>query len=571
MTRVFGQRGRNWRERIKFWPRDASLRSWATRVADRQVFVSLGFLILFLIVAVRVVEIGLTNPDSLQIHRDVPKQEFSRADIVDRNGEELAMTVSGYALYAHPHEMNGDEARRRVAIQLAALIDDIDPDRLAAALTSGRKFIWIKQRLTPEQKQDVHDLGEPGLHFGRRPVRVYPKGKLAAHILGGTTYGDAAVNSAVIVGNAGVEHHMDARLTAPGQSHQPLELSIDSRVQNAVAKYLARGKEEYQANRASAVLMDVQTGEIHALVSLPDFDPNARADHQSSELFCDPVQGVFEFGSTFKIFAAVQAIELGHVTPDSMISNQSFRLGRYKIRSTERGDKMLTLRDVIAQSSNAGVAQLALNIGSAKQRDFLSQLGLLEKSGIEFTEAQNVGPLTPSRWTELETATISYGHGVAVTQVQLAAAYATLVNGGFRVTPTILKRTDMGPATDRVISEETSRAAVELLRAVVTDGTARGANIPEVAIGGKTGTADKQRPEGGYYQEKVLATFASVFPTDNPRYALVVTLDEGTSGDGSKWERSAGRTAVPVATVIIEKVAPLLGLDPNEQRIAARN
>ena len=266
-------------------------------------------------------------------------QWSQRAPIVDRNGVVLATNLPTHSLYAHPREMSNDASRRRVAEKLAALFDDLDEDKLYSRFADGRKFLWLKRRLTPEQRQAVHDMGEPGLYMGPRETRVYPSGRMAAHILGGTSYGKQAVYSAEVIGTAGVEKAKDRFLRDPEKKSQPLELSIDAKAQAVIWETLKAGIAVYSAKRGSAVLMDVHSGEIVAMVSLPDFDPNNRSDHfdfdsgQENPLFCDAVQGVFEFGSTFKIFAAVQAIDLGLVDIDTMVSNRDFRIGKYLIRA----------------------------------------------------------------------------------------------------------------------------------------------------------------------------------------------------------------------------------------------
>ncbi len=570
----YRQYRRHWLDGAKSWLRDGSLQSWSVRAEWRQSLLVFCFVLAFAVAGVRVALVAWSDPTEPRAVLSDSGQWSQRAPIVDRNGVVLAANLPTYSLYAHPHEISNEASRRRVARKLAALFDDLDEDTLYARFADGRKFLWLKQRLTPEQRQAVHDMGEPGIHMGPRETRVYPNGRMAAHILGGTSYGKQAVYSAEVIGTSGVEKAKDRFLRDPGKKSQPLVLSIDSRAQTIVSEKLKAAISVYSAQRGSAVLMDAHSGEIVAMVSLPDFDPNNRANYvdqdsgQESPLFCNAVQGVFEFGSTFKIFAAAQAIELGLVNADTLVSNRNFKIGKYQIKATEHDDGDLTVRDVIAKSSNAGSAGLALRIGKERQQQFLSDLGLLDVSGLELVEAGKVQPLRPRRWGDLETATISYGHGIAVSQVHLAAAYSSLVNGGYRVKPTIIKGGRADSPRVRVISEKTSVAAVEMLRAVVAGGTARSADLGEYSVGGKTGTADKPKPGGGYYKDKVLATFAAVFPTEDPRYVLIVTLDDATSGDGTKWARSAGKTAAPTAGVIISEVSPLLGIRPKSRETA---
>ena len=312
--------------------------------------------------------------------------------------------------------------------------------------------------------------------------------------------------------------------------------------------------------------------EILALSSLPTFDPNDRpnplvdktAEPGDSPLFNRAVQGVYELGSTFKIFAVAQAMELGLVNPESMVdANAPMIWGKHKIKEFENHNygPLLSVTDVIAKSSNVGTAHIALMIGPLRQQAFLKGLGFFEPTSVELIEAPGARPLIPKRWPEIVTITTSYGHGLSASPMHLAAAYAAIANGGVMIKPTLLKRE--GPTTGvRVMSEKTARDSVAMLRRVVTEGTASLGEVPGYEVAGKTGTADKPRKSGGYYKDKVVNTFASVFPASNPQYVLIVTLDEPMDTTLSEPRRTAGWTAVPVAAEIIRRVAPLMGLRP---------
>ena len=415
--------------------------------------------------------------------------------------------------------------------------------------------------------QQVHDIGSPGLLFGPREMRLYPNGPIAAHVLGGASYGREGVNSAEVIGVAGIERTMDDRLRDPANGGAPLKLSLDLSVQAATEEVLAGGMALMNAKGAASVLMDVHTGEVIALASLPDFDPNSRpralleGDQSDDPLFNRAVLGVYELGSTFKIFAAAQAMELGLVNPTTIIDTRGpLRFGRQRISDSHYMKPQLTVADVIAESSNVGTARMALQIGADRQRDFLAQLGLTEPTQIELTEAPTGRPIVPTRWGEVTTATISFGHGLSVSPLHLAQAYATIANGGTRVTPTLLAREAVpGP---QVMRPEVARRSVEMLRRVVTDGTASMGEVEGYQIAGKTGTADKPRPTGGYYDDKTITTFATVFPASDPKYVLIVTLDEPVETSSDEPRRTAGWTAVPVAAEMIRRVGPLLGLRP---------
>ena len=400
-------------------------------------------------------------------------------------------------------------------------------------------------------------------------MRLYPNGRLAAHVLGGAGFGREGVSSAEVIGVAGVEKALDAELRDPGRGDVPLALSLDLTVQAAVERVLDGGMTLMNAKGAAAVLMDIHTGEVRALASLPDFDPNDRprplteGDPGESPLFNRAVQGVYELGSTFKIFAAAQGIDEGLVSRSTMMDiTGPLRWGPHKIRDFRNFGKALSVEDVIVKSSNIGTARIAQKIGVERQQDFLGELGLLSATPIELIEAGGARPLLPPRWSEISTMTISFGHGISASPLHLAAAYSSVLNGGYQVKPTILRQDDpvKGP---RVVSEDTSRQAREMLRAVVSRGTASLGDVPGYRVGGKTGTADKAKTRGGgYYEDKVIASFATVFPADAPEYVLVVTLDEPVETSGKEPRRTAGWTAVPVAAEVIRRVAPLLGLAP---------
>lgn len=489
-----------------------------------------------------------------------------RADITDRNGRVLATNLLTHSLYGHPQQMVDPEG---AASALAEIFPDLDQERLVKDFTGKRTFVWIKKKLSPEQMQAVHDIGEPGLLFGPREMRLYPNGHLASHILGGSTFGHEGVSSAEVVGMAGVEKAFDGWLRDPSNDGAPLALSIDMTVQAAMEEVLANGMRVMNAKGATGILMEVKTGEIVAMASLPDFDPNDRprplltGDPSDSPLFNRAVQGQYELGSTFKIFPIAQAIDAKLVNPRTMINSSSpMKIGKYLIHDFHNYGGQLSVADIIAKSSNVGTVRVAQMLGPERQKDFLQKLGFFEPTPLEMSEAPTGKPLVPQRWPAVTAATVAFGHGLAASPVHLASAYATVANGGKRVRPTLVHGRGEQNG-EQVLSPEAAKTAVELLRGVVTRGSGRSSNVEGYEIAGKTGTADKPRPSGGYYRNKVVATFASVFPASHPEYVLIVTLDEpsvGTAGGGEA--RTAGLTATPVAAEVIRRVAPLLGLRP---------
>ncbi|KAA9009836.1 peptidoglycan D,D-transpeptidase FtsI family protein [Histidinibacterium aquaticum] len=535
------------------------------RAEGRLLVLGALFFFAFAVVGGRMGVLAGSEPSEPQVAGGGNPIISSRADITDRNGRILATNLETHSLYAQTRDMIDPRA---AADGLAAIFPDLEAEELYKDFTGNRHFLWIRRQISPEQMQAVHEIGEPGLLFGPREMRLYPNGSVAAHILGGTKYGEEAVNAAEIEGVAGVEKYFDDYLRDPANEGAPLELSIDLSVQAAVERVLAGGMMLMNARGASAVMMDVHTGEIVSMVSLPDFDPNTRppitqGDRADSPLFNRAVQGVYELGSVFKIFTIGQAVELGLLNGETMIDTTGpLTWGRFRIRDFHNYGPELTATDVIVKSSNVGTARVAMQIGAERQRDFLGELGLLEPTGLEMVEAPTGRPLLPPNWSEISTMTISYGHGLSSSPVHLAQAYASLLNGGTRVTPTLLRRTRPQQG-ERIVSEQTSALARHMLRQVVVRGTASFGEVPGYEVGGKTGTADKPTPQGGYYDDKVIATFASVFPADDPRYVLVVSLDEPVETSSDEPRRTAGWTAVPVAAEIIRRAAPLMGLRPD--------
>ena len=522
------------------------------------------FIISFGVIGMRMTALAVSAPSEPKARATAAQILASRADIIDRNNRVLATNIETHSLYAHPqHVVNPVTAAR----QLAEIFPDIDAVKMEARLKGARKFLWLKSAISPEEKQAVHDIGDPGLLFGPREMRLYPNGQLAGHILGGTTFGEQGVHSAETLGIAGVEKAFDGFLRDPKFNGRPLQLSIDLSVQSAMEEVLYGGMRLMNAKAASAVLMEVHTGEILALSSLPDFHPNNRphmlteGDQADDPLFNRAVQGVYELGSVFKTFAVAQAMELGLVTADTMIDTKRFRWGKYPIKDFKNYGPKLTVENVLVKSSNVGTARLSKMIGGENQKTFLKNLGLLAATPIELVEGPTGKPQFPSNWSEISTMTISYGHGISTSPVHLASAYSTIVNGGTLVKPTVVKQT-VPRIGERIISQKVSMRLRTMLRHVVTEGTASFGEVPGYSVAGKTGTADKPNNQGGYHKDKVLATFASFFPSANPKYVLIVTLDEPEDRAGFEPRRTAGWTAVPVGAEVIRRVAPLLGLAP---------
>ncbi|MDA1131784.1 MAG: penicillin-binding protein 2 [Proteobacteria bacterium] len=505
-----------------------------------------GFLaLIFLSIAARLVI--LASPGAVGLHGSdaagaaVPL----RGDIVDRNGVVLATSLAVASLFADPNQVL-DAAG--AADALAPLLSGMDRDDLLSRLTSDRDFVWLARHLTPRQQADIHNLGIPGIDFRFEQRRVYPHGALTGHVVGFADVDDH--------GLAGVEKGMDDELRAGGGA---LRLSVDIRVQHVLHDELARAMQTFDAVAAAGTVIDVATGEILAQVSLPDFDPNRVTESSADARFNRATLGVYEPGSTFKILTAAMALEYATATLDEKFdATGPLRVDRFTVRDTHPENRWLTMSEVFIYSSNVGAARIAMEIGPERQRAFLERLGLLRRPQFELAEVG--APIVPRPWGEVSMTTIAYGHGIAVSQLHLAAAYAAIVNGGLRVEPT-LRAVDRPVAGERVLSRATSDALGAMLRLNVLRGTGRQADAEGFVVGGKTGTAEKA-VAGGYNTDALISSFVAAFPMDAPRYAVLVMLDEPKGNEATAGFATAGWTAAPATAAIIARIAPLLGVAP---------
>lgn len=480
-----------------------------------------------------------------------------RADIVDRNGVPLARTIAGWSIAIHPKEVIGD--RRTLAIQLARLMPEHDAAWYLRALRSDKSFVYLRKRAMPELVRQVNALGEPAIALGREPVRLYPQGMMAAHVLGFVDDDN--------VGRSGVELMLQRRLTDPAQRGEPMTLSIDSRVQAAVESELNAAMIKFRAAAASAIVLDVHTGEIVAMSSLPSYNPNVGplADGTSHELN-QATQAVFELGSTFKPLTVANAIDQHVITSlaKRYDARDALHVGRFRINDDHPAHRWLNIPEMLTLSSNIVTAQIADELGARRMERYFRSLGFYDRAAIELPNPRR--PMVPHFWARTTVMTTGYGHGIAITPLHLANAYAALVNGGILRPATLLHRSrSQVPAGRRVINAETSATMRRLLRLVVTEGTGRRANAPGMRIGGKTGTADKS-DAGGYNRNARVSTFASAFPMDDPRFVVIAMLDDphGTADTGGF--ATAGMVAAPIVGKVVARIGPLLGVYPDETR-----
>jgi cell division protein FtsI (penicillin-binding protein 3) len=482
----------------------------------------------------------------------------ARGDILDRDGQPLARTIDAWTIAVHPTKVIGDKLA--LAQRLAQLMPERSAEQYFALLRSNKPFFYLRRRASPELVEAVNAIGEPGLALQREPDRLYPQTTLAAHVLGFTDIDGK--------GAAGVERAFDAELSDPAKRGKPVVLSISSKVQQALEAELGAAMQHFSAIGAAGVVMDVHTGEILAMTSMPTFNPNAAGQAGPDQLFNRATLGVFELGSTFKPFTLAMAMDSGVVSGPGQIYNCPDALPAYGhvVHDTHPFGRRCSVAEIMMESSNIGMAQMADQLGTARQKAWLKKMGFLDKAEIELRERGR--PLTPgSRWGPFETMTIGFGQGIAVAPLQLAMGYATLFDGGIYHPPTILKVAagHALPAGRRVFSADTSYRMRALLRLVVMKGTGKKADAPGYRIGGKTGTAQKII-NGRYSQSINLTSFAGVFPMDDPRYVIVVMLDEPKATPETYGFTTAGWNVAPVVSRTVSRIAPMLGVAPDMNR-----
>jgi cell division protein FtsI (penicillin-binding protein 3) len=484
---------------------------------------------------------------------------ITRGDILDRNGIPLAQTIEAWSIGIHPEKVIGD--KRTLARQLARLMPEKSADEYLGILESKLSFTYLRRRATPELVAAVNRLGEPAINLGREPERIYPQGMLAAHVLGFTNFDGEGVS--------GMEKVLEAELTGPARA-SGATLSIDSRVQQALEAELGAAMTKFSAIGAAGVVMDIRTGEVIALTSMPELNPNKPAQQGPDAAFNRATLGVYELGSTFKPFTVAMAMDAGVITSLGQMYNcpKALKAGRFSITDTHPFNRACSVAEIMQESSNIGTAQIAAQLGAARQREFLKRMHFLERVQIELPARGR--PLTPgANWGDISTMTVGYGHGIAVSPLHLATGYATLFNGGLWRPATLLKHDARHPipAGERVFSAETSYQMRALLRLVVTHGTGGKADAPGYRVGGKTGTAEKIIG-GRYSGAAVVTTFAGVFPMEAPRYVVVAMLDDPKATKDTYGFHTAGWNVAPVISGVIGRIGPMLGVMPDASREA---
>jgi cell division protein FtsI (penicillin-binding protein 3) len=483
----------------------------------------------------------------------------ARPEVLDRNGEVLATDVRAPSLFAEPHRIiDVDEAVEL----LTAVIPDLDTAELRERLGSKRRFAWLRREITPKQQREIHKLGIPGIGFLNENKRVYPNGPELSHVIGHVNVDNQGI--------AGIEKWLDNRGLADmhragfASDHQqrPIELAVDIRVQHALRDELVAAQVKFKAKAAAGVVTDVRTGEILAMVSIPDYNPNSPREALDPTRINRITTGVFEMGSTFKALTFAMALDSGKVTLNSSFDARlPLRYGRFNISDYHAQRRVLSVPEIFTYSSNIGTARMALTLGVEAHRNFLKKVGQLDRLRTELPESAE--PIVPKRWGELNTVTISFGHGLSVAPLQAMMGVSALINGGLLIPPTFLKRSEDEAKTlaTRVIKPDTSAMMRYLMRLNAEKGTATKAEVKGYYVGGKTGTAEKV-VNGRYAHNKLLTTFTAVMPADAPRYQLLILLDEPQGLPETHNFATSGWNAAPVAGKVIARIAPMLGVEP---------
>ncbi|QDO99763.1 penicillin-binding protein 2 [Ferrovibrio terrae] len=483
---------------------------------------------------------------------------MERQPIVDRNGQILATNLKIASLYADPRKVQNAAG---AATRLVQALPELPVGEVQAKLASGKSFVWLKRGLTPREQYEVNRLGIPGLYFHNEQRRIYPQGALGVHVVGYTDIDGRGIS--------GIEQHFDEQLKDPTRTGDPLELSIDLRVQHVMRDEIAKTIEYFNAIGGGGIVMDIYTGEIISLVSLPDFDPAEPGTASKESRFNRITLGVYEMGSTMKTLNTAMALDYGSVKlSGGYDASRPIQISRFTIKDDHPKNRWLSVPEIFMYSSNIGSAKMAVDVGPERQREFMQRMGMLNKPALELPEIG--APLVPRQWKTVETMTISFGHGLSVTPLQLATATSAIINGGVLHPPTLIKRPQGMPAPGRqVLRREVSDVMRKLMVLVVEDGTGKKAAAEGYLVGGKTGTSEKVNDRGGYNKKALFNTFVAGFPMHNPRYVVQIMIDEPKGQKSTYGFATAGWTAAPAIGRVINRIAPILGVPPVDENSPA--
>jgi cell division protein FtsI (penicillin-binding protein 3) len=520
-----------------------------------------GFALVALAALLRVAWLGVVQPAPTE-HSMAQALLPSRGEITDRNGTPLARAFPAYALWFNPEAL-GDggtplvKPLPDVVAQLKAIFPDLNVTEATRILAAG-KPTYLRRRVLPEEVNRVNAIGELALETPAETDRHYPQGKLGAHVLG---YVAADGH-----GRVGMEAFLDKRLLDPAARGRPAALSVDLRVQGALEDELASGMRMVNAIGAAGVVLDVDSGEVLALASLPAFDPNKIDAEGQGNMFNRVTNQVYELGSTFKPLTVAAAIDAGTVTDLSRrYPATPYRISGYTIKDLKPKGSSLNVPEMLIHSSNVVTAHIVEDLGTTRLKQTMVDLGMNERPYVELP-ARGF-PIWPGgKWPLLRGVTVGYGHGIAVTPLHLASAYATMVNGGIWRPATLLKVEPGHEARGRqVFKASTSARMNQLLRMITVYGTGRNADAPGFRVGGKTGSAEKPGA-GGYQRTTLVSTFAAAFPMDKPRFVVIIMLDEPKGTAASSYQRTAAWNAAPIVGRLVPRIGPMLGVLPDEGR-----
>lgn len=532
---------------------------WTARF--RVLWVVGGFALVALIALVRIASLAFAGqaPERTSLEDALLPP---RGEITDRNGVPLARAFPAYALWFDPEAM-GDTGSplvrepAEVARALKAIFPDIDESRMTRRLASGRAG-YLRRRLLPEEANKVFALGEVALEIPRETDRYYPQGTLAAHVLGYVVEGQG--------GKVGMEQVLDKRLSDPDLRGEPVSLSLDVRVQGALEDELRRGMLATNALGAAGIVLDVDTGEVMAMASLPEFDPNVAGASGAKNVFNRVTNGVYELGSTFKPLTVAAAMDAGVVRDLARPwSAAPVPVGSRTIKDLHAMGPSLNVPQALVHSSNTVTARVADALGPERMRRAMMDLGMDRRPFIELpARGQPIWP--KGKWSRVTNMTVGFGHGLAVSPLHLASAYAAMVNGGIWRPATLMKLDPAEvPRGRRVFKESTSSRMRQMLRMISLYGTGRNADAPGYRVGGKTGSAEKAG-RGGYNKTSLVSSFAAAFPMDAPRYVVVVVVDEPKGTLASSFQRTAAFTTAPIVGRLVPRIGPMLGVQPDESR-----
>ena len=514
----------------------------------RILFIISCFLLLYVIGAGRVIALAISGYERNASSIYSEKHIEHRGNITDRNGELLATSLKIQSIYADPSEIiDVDEAVN----EIHSVLKDISKKELRSKLDNPkRRFSWIKRKITPETQYKINKLGLPGIFFQEEEQRFYPQGNSLAQFIGFTDIDN--------IGIAGVEKSLNERIK---DSYQDLPLSIDMKVQNILNKELKYSIDRFSGIGGAGIVMNIKTGEILGIASMPEFNPTQAKEANKDQRFNRATLGVYELGSVFKVINTAFALENGIKATDKFDVGEPMKIGRFRIRDyhQEKKGTKFNVVEILKESSNIGSAKMVEEIGATKQEEFFHKLGLLDKADIELPEVG--APMPPYRWRLANALTIAYGHGIAVSPLSMMIAMSTILNDGYTVSPTLLKK-KVGKRGKQVVSKSTSDLVKKMMRIVVRDGTGNFAESKGYFIGGKTGTADKLDANGGYQGDGVISSFVGAFPMQDPQYAVYIMVDE-PKGRKDTWNfNTGGWVAAPAVKNIIEQIAPIVGVFP---------